>query len=162
MCFDITCLSLGFHLLHRIGNKRKSKASNTQTLLGNAITGWIDCFCLQSRKNFESSHLISARNSLMNRYRIYVDGLAWSVSQKYIMACNSPTLFLDTHWIEFFQRGLVPGHHYWPIGGNNKCRAIKVAVNFGNGHHAEVCTLHCVLCILALVLTHICKEFRFM
>ncbi|KAG6475963.1 O-glucosyltransferase rumi homolog [Zingiber officinale] len=72
-----------------------------------------------------------------NRYRIYVDGLAWSVSQKYIMACNSPTLFLDTPWIEFFQRGLVPGHHYWPIRGNNKCRAIKVAVDFGNGHHAE-------------------------
>ncbi|WOL18226.1 O-glucosyltransferase rumi-like [Canna indica] len=71
------------------------------------------------------------------RYRIYVDGLAWSVSMKYIMACNSPTLFVKTPWVEFFQRGLIPGHHYWPIPDKDKCRAIKFAVDWGNEHPKE-------------------------
>ncbi|CAD5190154.1 unnamed protein product [Musa acuminata subsp. malaccensis] len=70
-------------------------------------------------------------------YRIYVEGLAWSVSQKYILACNSPTLFVDTRFVEFFQRGLMPGHHYWPIAADNKCRGIKFAVDWGNAHQEE-------------------------
>ncbi|RWW17585.1 hypothetical protein GW17_00018478 [Ensete ventricosum] len=70
-------------------------------------------------------------------YRIYVEGLAWSVSQKYIMACNSPTLFVDTRFVEFFQRGLMPGRHYWPIAADNKCRGIKFAVDWGNAHQEE-------------------------
>lgn len=77
----------------------------------------------------------------MSRYRIYVEGLAWSVSQKYILACNSPTLFVDTRFVEFFQRGLMPGHHYWPIAADNKCRGIKFAVDWGNAHQEEVSIL---------------------
>ncbi|WOL13323.1 protein O-glucosyltransferase 1-like [Canna indica] len=72
-----------------------------------------------------------------HRYRIYVEGLAWSVSLKYIMACDSPTLFIDTPYVEFFQRGLMPGRHYWPIAANNKCRAIKYAVDWGNSRPEE-------------------------
>lgn len=74
----------------------------------------------------------------MRRYRIYVDGFAWSVSQKYIMACNSPTVFVNTRWYEFFQRGLMPGYHYWPVPEKNMCRAIKFAVDWGNQHPEKV------------------------
>ncbi|THU63109.1 hypothetical protein C4D60_Mb01t12270 [Musa balbisiana] len=64
-------------------------------------------------------HSKSASVSCLQRC---MHGLAWSVSQKYIMACNSPTLFVDTRFVEFFQRGLMPGRHYWPIAADNKCR----------------------------------------
>ncbi|CAL9065969.1 unnamed protein product [Musa banksii] len=89
----------------------------------------------EEKQGFQQSNL--AKQCSHRRYRIYVDGFAWSVSQKYIMACNSPTLFVKTRWYEFFQRGLVPGHHYWPIPENNKCRAIKFAVDWGNQHQEE-------------------------
>ncbi|CAL9079177.1 unnamed protein product [Musa textilis] len=89
----------------------------------------------EEKQGFQQSNLAKQCNH--RRYRIYVDGLAWSVSQKYIMACNSPTLFVKTRWYEFFQRGLMPGHHYWPIPENNKCRAIKFAVDWGNQHQEE-------------------------
>ncbi|XP_042393435.1 O-glucosyltransferase rumi-like [Zingiber officinale] len=88
----------------------------------------------EEEQGYQSSNLAKQCNY---RYRIYVDGLAWSVSQKYVMACDSPTLFIDTPWYEFFQRGLMPGHHYWPIPENDKCKAIKFAVDWGNKHHKE-------------------------
>lgn len=94
------------------------------------------CFIIK-KTNF-NRHISLWGKVLMDRYRIYVDGLAWSVSQKYIMACNSPTLFVNTPWYEFFQRGLIPGRHYWPIPENNMCRAIKLAVDWGNEHQQEV------------------------
>ncbi|WOL18225.1 O-glucosyltransferase [Canna indica] len=71
------------------------------------------------------------------RYKIYVEGRAWSVSQKYILACNSPALFVTTHFHDFFSRGLVPGLHYWPIKEHSKCRSIKFAVDWGNKHQKE-------------------------
>ncbi|CAD5190153.1 unnamed protein product [Musa acuminata subsp. malaccensis] len=98
----------------------------------------------EEKQGFQHSNLArqcSHRQVLMDRYRIYVDGLAWSVSQKYIMACNSPTLFVNTPWYEFFQRGLIPGRHYWPIPENNMCRAIKLAVDWGNEHQQEAQTM---------------------
>ncbi|CAL9063325.1 unnamed protein product [Musa banksii] len=98
----------------------------------------------EEKQGFQHSNLArqcSHRQVLMDRYRIYVDGLAWSVSQKYIMACNSPTLFVNTPWYEFFQRGLIPRRHYWPIPENNLCRAIKLAVDWGNEHQQEAQTM---------------------
>ncbi|KAG6520625.1 O-glucosyltransferase rumi-like [Zingiber officinale] len=88
----------------------------------------------ESKQGYHRSNLA---RQCHHRYRIYVEGLAWSVSQKYIMACNSPTLFVDTKFIEFFQRGLMPSRHYWPVAVNNKCRAIKFAVDWGNAHPEE-------------------------
>ncbi|XP_074585719.1 uncharacterized protein LOC141841441 [Curcuma longa] len=88
----------------------------------------------EEKQGYQSSNLAKQCNY---RYRIYVDGLAWSVSQKYVMACDSPTLFINTPWYEFFQRGLMPGHHYWPVPANNMCRSIKFAVDWGNKHHKE-------------------------
>ncbi|CAL4931421.1 unnamed protein product [Urochloa decumbens] len=61
------------------------------------------------------------------RYKIYVDGRAWSVSLKYILACDSPALLVDTRFRDFFSRGLVAGRHYWPVDAARKCAAIRLA-----------------------------------
>ncbi|XP_078182466.1 uncharacterized protein LOC144576087 isoform X2 [Carex rostrata] len=71
------------------------------------------------------------------RYKIYIEGRAWSVSEKYILACNSPMLLVTTPFIDFFTRGLVPGKHYWPIRPDKKCKSIKYAVDWGNKHQRE-------------------------
>ncbi|CAD6246273.1 unnamed protein product [Miscanthus lutarioriparius] len=69
------------------------------------------------------------------RYKIYVRGRSWSVSQKYILACDSPLLLVATPFKDFFSRGLVAGKHYWPIEpGARKCADIKFAVDWGNAH----------------------------
>ncbi|XP_044961878.1 O-glucosyltransferase rumi-like [Hordeum vulgare subsp. vulgare] len=68
------------------------------------------------------------------RYKIYVQGNSWSVSEKYILACDSPMLAVDTPFRDFFSRGLVAGKHYWPIDPADKCRAVKLAVDWGNAH----------------------------
>lgn len=73
------------------------------------------------------------------RYKIYVEGNAWSVSEKYILACDSVTLIINTHFYDFFTRSLVPTVHYWPINENQECRSIKFAVDWGN-HHPEKVT----------------------
>ncbi|KAF7148774.1 hypothetical protein RHSIM_Rhsim03G0182100 [Rhododendron simsii] len=70
----------------------------------------------------------------MHRYKIYVEGVGWSVSEKYILACNSVTLLVKPRYYDFFSRGLMPMHHYWPINEDNKCRSIKFAVEWGNSH----------------------------
>lgn len=75
------------------------------------------------------------------RYKIFVEGRAWSVSNKYILACDSPALFVSTHFHDFFSRGLMPGLHYWPIREDDKCSSIKFAVDWGNKHREEVCIL---------------------
>ncbi|CAL9151806.1 unnamed protein product [Musa hybrid cultivar] len=72
------------------------------------------------------------------RYKIFVEGRAWSVSSKYILACDSPALFVTTHFHDFMTRGLMPGRHYWPIREDNQCRSIKFAVDWGNKHQEKV------------------------
>ena len=72
------------------------------------------------------------------RYKIYIEGRGWSVSEKYILACNSLTLFVKTRFYDFFTRGLMPLQHYWPIRDDNKCRSIKFAVDWGNNHMQQV------------------------
>ncbi|KAK1315059.1 hypothetical protein QJS10_CPA06g00330 [Acorus calamus] len=49
------------------------------------------------------------------------------------LECSVYTL----RYYDFFTRGLMPGHHYWPIRDDNKCRAIKFAVDWGNTHKEE-------------------------
>lgn len=73
------------------------------------------------------------------RYRIYVEGNAWSVSQKYILACDSMTLLLEPQYYDFFSRGLLPMKHYWPVRAeDNDCDSIKFAVDWGNRHKQQV------------------------
>ncbi|XP_027084559.1 uncharacterized protein [Coffea arabica] len=68
------------------------------------------------------------------RYKIYIEGYAWSVSEKYILACDSPTLLVNTNFYDFFLRSMQPVHHYWPIRNDDKCRSLKFAVDWGNSH----------------------------
>nr|KYP64423.1 KDEL motif-containing protein 1 [Cajanus cajan] len=72
----------------------------------------------------------------VHRYKIYVEGVAWSVSEKYILACDSMTLFIEPIFYDFFTRSLVPRKHYWPISNTNQsmCNDIKYAVDWGNAN----------------------------
>ncbi|XP_039134471.1 LOW QUALITY PROTEIN: O-glucosyltransferase rumi homolog [Dioscorea cayenensis subsp. rotundata] len=88
----------------------------------------------ESRQGFKESNLAS---QCTHRYKIYIEGRSWSVSEKYILACDSPTLFVSTRYHDFFTRGLIPGKHFWPIPSNDKCRSIKFAVDWGNSHQKE-------------------------
>ncbi|KAF8412273.1 hypothetical protein HHK36_000234 [Tetracentron sinense] len=85
----------------------------------------------ESQHGYKQSDLGSQCNY---RYKIYIEGSAWSVSKKYILACDSVTLFVKPRYYDFFTRSLLPMHHYWPIKDDNKCRSIKFAVNWGNNH----------------------------
>ncbi|XP_020260552.1 protein O-glucosyltransferase 1-like isoform X2 [Asparagus officinalis] len=85
----------------------------------------------EGKKGFKESNLASQCNY---RYKIYIEGSAWSVSEKYILACDSLSLIVKPRYYDFFTRGLIPVHHYWPIREDDKCRSIKFAVEWGNSH----------------------------
>ncbi|KAJ9164175.1 hypothetical protein P3X46_023781 [Hevea brasiliensis] len=85
----------------------------------------------ESQQGYKQSNLES---QCIHRYKIYIEGSAWSVSEKYILACDSVTLLVKPHYYDFFTRSLRPIDHYWPIKDNDKCRSIKFAVEWGNSH----------------------------
>ncbi|KAL6839587.1 hypothetical protein ACP4OV_030526 [Aristida adscensionis] len=89
----------------------------------------------ESRKGFKDS---SIPKQCVYRYKVYVEGAAWSVSEKYILACDSPVLFVTTPFQDILSRGLVAGKHYWPINRDHICKSIKVAVDWGNEHPAQM------------------------
>ncbi|KAJ7969965.1 O-glucosyltransferase rumi-like [Quillaja saponaria] len=85
----------------------------------------------ESQEGYKQSDLAS---QCIHRYKIYIEGSAWSVSEKYILACDSVSLIVKPHYYDFFMRGLNPVQHYWPIREDDKCRSIKFAVDWGNIH----------------------------
>ncbi|KAJ0966698.1 hypothetical protein J5N97_023615 [Dioscorea zingiberensis] len=88
----------------------------------------------EERKGYQNSNLA---DQCTHRYKIYIEGEGWSVSEKYILACDSPTLFVNSRFEDFVSRALIPGRHYWPIRDDDKCRSIKFAVDWGNSHQEE-------------------------
>ncbi|KAJ0910686.1 putative protein xylosyltransferase [Helianthus annuus] len=86
---------------------------------------------LDWRKGFNDTDLAS---QCTYRYKIYIEGNAWSVSEKYILACDSMSLVVTPHYYDFFSRGLIPTVHYWPINEHNMCSSIKFAVDWGNNN----------------------------
>lgn len=89
--------------------------------------------------NLQTQLLISAfAKCHACRYKIYIEGSAWSVSEKYILACDSLSLIVTPKYYDFFTRELMPVHHYWPIQDGDKCRSIKFAVDWGNSHKQKV------------------------
>ncbi|KAI4303507.1 hypothetical protein MLD38_039125 [Melastoma candidum] len=94
------------------------------------VQDWI----LESQQGYKHSGLAS---QCAHRFKIYIEGHAWSVSEKYILACDSVTLLVKPYFYDFFSRSLVPLKHYWPIRGTDKCRSLKFAVHWGNTHHHE-------------------------
>ncbi|PKU63050.1 O-glucosyltransferase rumi homolog isoform X1 [Dendrobium catenatum] len=89
----------------------------------------------EGRQKFKGANLAK---QCTYRYKIYIEGNAWSVSEKYIIGCDSPTLYVQSRFQDFVSRGLRPGLHYWPIPQDDKCRAIKQAVEWGNAHPLEM------------------------
>ncbi|KAI3731318.1 hypothetical protein L1987_62506 [Smallanthus sonchifolius] len=85
----------------------------------------------ESQQGYKQSDLAS---QCVHRYKIYIEGSAWSVSDKYILACDSVTFMVKPRYYDFFTRRLMPVHHYWPIKEDDKCRSIKFAVDWGNSH----------------------------
>ncbi|OMP00447.1 Lipopolysaccharide-modifying protein [Corchorus olitorius] len=85
----------------------------------------------ESKEGFKNSKL---ENQCTHRYKIYIEGRAWSVSEKYILACDSMTLVVKPKYYDFFSRSMVPLHHYWPIRTENICKDLKFAVEWGNNH----------------------------
>ncbi|XAR63085.1 Protein xylosyltransferase [Bertholletia excelsa] len=102
-----------------------SEKDNWNTLL--YVQDWIK----ESTQGYRESNL---QDQCTHRYKIYIEGWAWSVSEKYILACNSPTLYVSPHFHDFLIRGMVPLQHYWPIRENDKCKSLKFAVEWGNNH----------------------------
>ncbi|MQL96490.1 hypothetical protein Taro_029150 [Colocasia esculenta] len=93
------------------------------------VQDWIS----ENKQKFMNSALAS---QCKHRYKIYIEGAAWSVSQKYILGCDSPTLRVNPRYYDFFSRGLLPLRHYWPVKAEegHKCSSIKFAVDWGNAH----------------------------
>ncbi|KAL4351155.1 hypothetical protein GQ457_06G032130 [Hibiscus cannabinus] len=85
-------------------------------------------------QGFKHSNL---EDQCTHRYKIYAEGRTWSVSEKYIMACDSMTLMIQPEYYDFFSRSLVPLQHFWPIRRENKCRHLMFAVEWGNSHTQE-------------------------
>ncbi|KAL3834431.1 hypothetical protein ACJIZ3_009167 [Penstemon smallii] len=88
----------------------------------------------EQQQGYKQSNLAS---QCVHRYKIYIEGSAWSVSEKYIMACDSLTLVVEPRYYDFFTRNLMPLQHYWPIKDKDKCRSIKHAVDWGNTHQEK-------------------------
>ncbi|MFQ6626763.1 hypothetical protein Gotur_005641 [Gossypium turneri] len=85
----------------------------------------------ESKQGFKHSNV---EDQCSHRYKIYTEGWAWSVSEKYILACDSMTLYVRSRFYDFFIRGMQPLQHYWPISENTKCKSLKFAVEWGNLH----------------------------
>ncbi|CAO2835105.1 unnamed protein product [Amaranthus hypochondriacus] len=85
----------------------------------------------ESREGFKDSDL---SKQCIHRYKIYMEGNAWSVSEKYILACDSMSLVIDPKYYDFFTRSLVPMKHYWPVNTLRLCKSINFAVNWGNNN----------------------------
>uniref|UniRef100_A0A0D3BQ72 Glycosyl transferase CAP10 domain-containing protein n=1 Tax=Brassica oleracea var. oleracea TaxID=109376 RepID=A0A0D3BQ72_BRAOL len=92
---------------------------------------YINDWATEFKEGFKNSNL---ENQCTHRYKIYIEGWAWSVSEKYIMACDSMTLYVRPTYYDFLIRGMVPLQHYWPIRDLGKCRSLKHAVHWGNTH----------------------------
>jgi hypothetical protein len=82
--------------------------------------------------------LMSCTLLACHRYKIYIEGQAWSVSEKYVLACDSMTLYVRPDYYDFFIRGMDPLQHYWPIRDNMKCTSLKFAVEWGNKYADKV------------------------
>lgn len=84
----------------------------------------------------------------MLRYKIYAEGATWSVSEKYIIACDSMTMFIEPRYYDFFTRSMLPLQHYWPISAKNMCEEIKFAVDWGNTHLDSVIIFFLIFSLL--------------
>ncbi|KAH1080917.1 hypothetical protein J1N35_020678 [Gossypium stocksii] len=95
---------------------------------------YVQDWAKEIQEGFKHSKL---EDQCTHRYKIYIEGATWSVSEKYILACDSMTLLIKPKYYDFFSRSMVSMQHYWPIRRKNKCRDLKFAVEWGNNHPHE-------------------------
>lgn len=70
-----------------------------------------------------------------SRFKLYMEGWAWSASAKYIMACDATTLMVESEWFEFWYRGLKAGVNFLPVSKTpNLCANIRKAVDWARAH----------------------------
>ncbi|XP_028769185.1 O-glucosyltransferase rumi homolog [Neltuma alba] len=91
------------------------------------VQDWVQ----ESKQGYKASKL---EDQCTHRYKIYIEGWAWSVSEKYILACDAMTLYVRPKYYDFFIRGMMPLQHYWPVSDSSKCTSLKFAVEWGNNH----------------------------
>ncbi|KAK8658113.1 hypothetical protein V6N13_036325 [Hibiscus sabdariffa] len=114
-------------------------AENRQDLLKCNVTDqhdwnarlFVQDWILEGQQGFKQSNVA---DQCTYRYKIYIEGYAWSVSEKYILACDSVTFMVQPQFYDFFIRSMQPVEHYWPIRDDDKCRSLKFAVDWGNNH----------------------------
>ncbi|KAE8657325.1 protein LURP-one-related 4 [Hibiscus syriacus] len=114
-------------------------ADNRQDLLKCNVTDqqdwnarlFIQDWILEGQQGFKQSNVA---DQCTYRYKIYIEGYAWSVSEKYILACDSVTFMVQPQFYDFFMRSMQPVEHYWPIRDDDKCRSLKFAVDWGNNN----------------------------
>ncbi|KAK8268949.1 hypothetical protein V6Z11_D11G099700 [Gossypium hirsutum] len=92
---------------------------------------YVQDWAKEIQEGFKHSKL---EDQCTHRYKIYIEGRTWSVSEKYILACDSMTLLVNPKYYDFFSRSMMPMQHFWPISNENKCRDLKFAVEWGNNH----------------------------
>ncbi|XP_022964397.1 protein O-glucosyltransferase 1-like [Cucurbita moschata] len=85
----------------------------------------------ESKEGYKQSNL---EDQCTHKYKIYIEGWAWSVSEKYILSCDSMTLYVKPRFFDFFVRGMLPLQHFWPINDGSKCSSLKFGVEWGNNH----------------------------
>ncbi|EFJ25800.1 glycosyltransferase, CAZy family GT90 [Selaginella moellendorffii] len=81
------------------------------------------------KNNFSSSDL---SKQCSYRYKVYVEGIGWSVSLKYVMSCGSTMLQINPQYLEFYSRSLIPYLHFIPVRKTKICQSIQEAVEWGN------------------------------
>ena len=63
------------------------------------VQDWIE----ESKQGYKQSNL---EDQCTHKYKIYIEGWAWSVSEKYILACDAMNLYVRPKYYDFFIRGM--------------------------------------------------------
>ncbi|KAL1142418.1 hypothetical protein V6Z11_A11G096000 [Gossypium hirsutum] len=113
----------------------------------------------ESQQNFKHSKL---EDQCSHRYKIYI-GVTWSVSEKYILACDSMTLLIKPKYYDFFSRSMVPMQHYWPTleWGNNHPQEAQAMGKAGSKFIEETLTIQNVYDYMFHLLNEYSKLLKF-
>ncbi|KAK9757963.1 hypothetical protein RND81_01G197000 [Saponaria officinalis] len=113
-----------------MGRRRNLVACNSTGLWNTLI--YSQKWAIEEKRGFRQSNMA---DQCTHRYKIYMEGQAWSVSEKYIQACDSMLLLVTPRYYEFYTRSLLPLKHFWPVNPTKKlCNSLKFAVDWGNNH----------------------------
>ncbi|KAL2905704.1 Protein O-glucosyltransferase 1 [Bienertia sinuspersici] len=90
----------------------------------------------QAEQRHKESNLIY--DQCTHRYNIHIEGLTWSVGEKYILGYDSTTLIVKPKYYNFYNRGILPLFHYWPLRNNDQCKSLKYYLEWAKNHTDQV------------------------